>query len=150
MRGTLQVTIDCSDPATLAAFWVAALGYVVEPPPGGFHSWNAFWRSTGVPADELPTSGDAADSIVDPDGTGPRIWFQRVPEVKTVKNRVHLDLMVSGGRAVPLPQRRDVVDAEVDRLTDLGATVFRVLGFEGQDYYAVVLQDPEGNEFCVA
>lgn len=66
-------------------------------------SWNAFWRSIGVPDDELPTSGDAADSIVDPDGTGPRIWFQRVPEVKTVKNRVHLDLQMSGGREFRWP-----------------------------------------------
>jgi len=150
MRATLQVTIDCADPGTLTAFWAAALGYEIEPPPGDFDSWNAYWRSTGVPDDELPASGDAADSIVDPEGTGPRIWFQPVPEVKTVKNRVHLDLMVSGGRAVALAQRRDAVDAEVARLTALGATVLRVLEFEGVDYYAVVLQDPEGNEFCVA
>lgn len=57
---------------------------------------------------------------------------------------------MSGGREVPLAQRRAAVDAEVERLTVLDATVFRRLESEGQDHYAVVMQDPEGNEFCVA
>ena len=126
-----------------------ALGYEIEPPPGDFGTWNAYWRSIGVPDDELPASGDAADSIIDPDGVGPRVWFQAVPEPKTVKNRVHLDLMVSGGRTMPLVQRRQAVDAEVTRLAALGATVLRILDTDGLDHYAVVLEDPEGNEFCV-
>src|SRR6476661_2672977 len=133
MRPTLQITVDCTDPRVLVAFWSTALGYVLEPPPGGATSWVSFWRSIGVP-----------------DGVRPRIWFQMVPEAKVVKNRVHLDLKVSGGRTVPLATRRDRVDAEVGRLTGLGATRLRTLGHEGMDYYGVVMHDPEGNEFCVA
>jgi hypothetical protein len=88
-------------------------------------------------------------AIVDPDGVGPRIWFQPVPEGKVVKNRLHLDLDVGGGRGAPLAARRDRVDAEADRLVAAGATRFRVLSEEGVDHYGVVMQDPEGNEFCL-
>jgi hypothetical protein len=66
-----------------------------------------------------------------------------------VKNRLHLDLKVSGGREVPLDTRRQRVTAEVARLVAAGATRLRVLERKGLDHYAVVLQDPEGNEFCV-
>jgi hypothetical protein len=149
MVTTLHVTIDCSEPARLVRFWSAALGYVVEAPPDGFGTWVAYWRSIGVPEDELPGDDvDPHDSIVDPDGVGPRIWFQLVPEPKVVKNRVHLDLRVGGGREVPVAERRRRIDAEVTRLVGLGAT--RLLAHEGSDYYAVVMQDPEGNEFCLA
>jgi predicted enzyme related to lactoylglutathione lyase len=72
-----------------------------------------------------------------------------VPEPKVVKNRVHLDLDVSGGRGVPLATRTELVDAEAERLTTAGATTLRILT-EGVDYYAVVMQDPEGNEFCLS
>ena len=150
MRATLQITVYCTDPRVLVAFWSTALGYVPEPPPGGATSWVSFWRSIGVPEDELPDDEDHTDSIVDPEGVRPRIWFQIVPEAKVVKNRVHLDLQVSGGRTVPLATRRDRVDAEVGRLAGLGATRLRTLGHEGMDYYGVVMHDPEGNEFCVA
>jgi len=146
----LQIAIDCAEPRLLVPFWCEALGYVVEPPPGGHRTWNEYWREVGVPADELPTDHDAADSIVDPKGVGPRIWFQVVPEAKAVKNRVHLDLKVSGGRAVPLPERRERIEAEAARLEALGAERLRVLTAEGLDHYGVVMQDPEGNEFCVA
>jgi hypothetical protein len=150
MATTLQVTIDCAEPDRLVRFWSLALGYVVEPPPGGFDTWVAYWRSIGVPEDELPDRDDVHDSIVDPAGVGPRIWFQLVPEPKVAKNRVHLDLKVGGGRDVPLDQRRPRVDAEVDRLVRLGASRLRVLALDGGEYYGVVMQDPEGNEFCVA
>lgn len=146
---TFQLTIDCADPARLVTFWAAALGYHPEDPPDGHASWGGFWRAIGVPADELPADDDGPDSIVDPAGAGPRIWFQQVPEPKTVKNRLHLDVRASAGRAVPLAQRRAEVDAAVDRLVAAGATVQRVLSEEGLDHYAVVLTDPEGNEFCV-
>ena len=86
-----QLVIDCADPDLLANFWAAALGYVLEPAPAGFETWNDYWREVGVPEDEL---FDGADCIVDPDGAGPRIWFQVVPDVKGVKNRLHLDLHV--------------------------------------------------------
>jgi len=144
-----QVTIDCTDPDRLVRFWSQALGYVIEPPPGEFATWGAYWRSIGVPDDELPADDDVHDSIVDPDGAGPRIWFQPVPEPKVTKNRVHLDIDASGGRRHPLATRRDRVDETVARLVELGATQVRVLGDEGIDYYAVTMLDPEGNEFCV-
>jgi hypothetical protein len=149
MRNPIQLTVDCADPARLVRFWSEALGYVVEPPPGGFDSWVAYWRSLGVPEDELPDEGEhVSDSIVDPDGVGPRIWFQLVPEPKSVKNRLHLDIMVSGGRSVPVEVRRGRVDDEVARLTALGATVSRTTSLD--NHYGVVMGDPEGNEFCVA
>ncbi|MFC9491219.1 VOC family protein, partial [Streptomyces hydrogenans] len=105
----------------------------------------------GVPEEELGDgAGDLPESLVDPAGVGPRVWFQQVPEPKTGKNRLHLDLKVGGGRAVPLAVRRARVDGEVARLTAIGATVLYAMDEpDGMDYYAVVLQDPEGNEFCV-
>jgi hypothetical protein len=75
-------------------------------------------------------------------------YFQRVPEEKTVKNRVHLDLNVGGGREAGLGENRRRVDAEVVRLEAEGATVIKPGGEERGEYW-VVMQDPEGNEFCV-
>jgi catechol 2,3-dioxygenase-like lactoylglutathione lyase family enzyme len=146
MTTGIQVTIDCADPDRLARFWAEALGYRLEEPPDGFDSWQAYWVSRGLPAEEVE---DGYDSIVDPDGVRPRIWFQPVPEPKVVKNRLHLDLRVSGGRDVPLATRRTRVDAEADRLVAAGATRLRVLFTEGVDHYGVVMADPEGNEFCL-
>jgi hypothetical protein len=88
---------------------------------------------------------DSGASIVDPERRGPRIYFQGVPEPKTVKNRVHFDLDVSDGRSVPLERRREQIDAEVERLLGRGAR--RQQEFEAHDHYHVVMQDPEGNEF---
>jgi hypothetical protein len=146
MATPIQVTIDCADPGRLARFWAEALGYRLEEPPDGFASWQDYWVSRGLPPEEVE---DGYDSIVDPDGVGPRIWFQPVPEPKVVKNRVHLDLNVGGGRQVPLGDRVPRVDAEADRLVAAGATRLRVLSGEAIDHYAVVMQDPEGNEFCL-
>jgi hypothetical protein len=72
-----------------------------------------------------------------------------VPEPKSVKNRLHLDLRASGGRADPLTVRRAAVDARADELVALGATRLRVLSTDGLDHYGVTLHDPEGNEFCI-
>lgn len=149
MTTRFQVTLDCADPGRLTRFWATALGYEIEGPPDGFETWNAYWRSRGLPEEELDDDRDAADSLVDPDGTGPRIWFQQVPERKVVKNRLHLDLDAGGGRGVPLELRRQRVDAEAGRLTAAGATTLRVLEHEAEGHYAVVMQDPEGNEFCL-
>ncbi|MEU6932639.1 VOC family protein [Streptomyces sp. NPDC046385] len=148
---TLQLTIDCADPRRLVVFWAEALRYVPEPPPEGHPSWQAYWRAIGVPEDELTDgAGELPESIVDPKGVGPRVWFQAVPEPKTAKNRLHLDLKVGGGRTVPLARRRERVDAEVARLTALGASILYTMDEpDGMAYYAVVLRDPEGNEFCV-
>jgi hypothetical protein len=146
MAAQFQLVIDCADPEPLAHFWCAALGYVLEPPPDGYADWDAYRRDLGVPEEEL---GGGADCIVDPAGHGPRIWFHVVPERKTVKNRLHLDIGVSGGRAVPMETRRQRVDAEAARLAALGATVTGPLDSEGLDHYAVGMRDPEGNEFDV-
>ncbi|HJE61711.1 MAG TPA: VOC family protein [Nocardiopsis listeri] len=150
MDVTLQVTIDCADPRRLVDFWCRALGYVPEPPPEGHATWRDHWAAMGVPEEELPGgAGEIPESIVDPAGRGPRVWFQRVAEPKVVKNRVHLDVKVGGGRRVPLSERVRRVTVVVERSTAAGGTVLRVLDHPDMEYYAVVLQDPEGNEFCV-
>ena len=141
-----QLVIDCADANRLARFWADALGYRFEPPPEGFTNWDDYWREVGVPEEEL---GIGDDRIMDPDGHGPRIWFQAVPEGKTVKNRLHLDIGASGGRSVPMEVRRQRVDAEAARLATLGATIVRSLQEEGLDHYAVAMLDPEGNEFDI-
>jgi hypothetical protein len=146
MAVRFQLVIDCTDPDLLAHFWATALGYELQPPPAGFATWNNYWRDVGVPEDEL---FEGADSIIDPEGGGPRIWFQVVPETKTAKNRLHLDIHASGGRAVPIETRRERVDAEARRLSELGATIVSALSTEGLDHYAVAMMDPEGNEFDI-
>jgi hypothetical protein len=146
MAVSYQLVIDCASPDTLARFWAEALHYVLAPPPDGFDSWDDFYRSIGVPDDEL---GIGEDRIVDPQGTGPAIWFQVVPEKKSVKNRLHIDVHAGGGRGMPLETRRERVEAEAERLVSLGATRLRTISDEGLDHYAVALVDPEGNEFDI-
>ena len=152
MPARFQLVIDCKDPELLARFWAAALGYVLEPPPEGFATWDDWRRDIGLPDSEL---GIGADSIIDPRGDGPRIWFHVMPDAKVVKNRLHLDIHVSGGRtvlegrSVPLATRRERVDAEARRLVDLGATLTVVMSEDGVDAYAVGMKDPEGNEFDI-
>jgi hypothetical protein len=144
MATEIQVVIDCADPARLAPFWAEALHYKLQDPPEGFETWHDFLRAQGVPEE----AWNDASAVVDPDGAGPRIYFQRVPEPKSVKNRVHLDLNVGPGMAAPVEERRRMVDAEVERLRSVGASVFRPGSVERGEYW-VVMQDPEGNEFCL-
>ena len=66
-----------------------------------------------------------------------------------MKNRLHIDVLVAAGRGEPLAARKATVDTEVARLLAIGATQVRVLHEDGIDHYAVLLRDPEGNEFCV-
>ena len=146
MTVRFQLVMDCVDPDRLARFWAAALGYELQPPPAGFASWNDYWRDVGVPEEEL-TAG--ADCIIDPAGGGPRVWFQRVPEAKAVKNRLHLDIAAGGSRSVPIATLEQRVRAEAARLAGLGATVVRVLDFDGLDHFAIAMRDPEGNEFDI-
>src|SRR6266567_5938115 len=152
MAVSFQLVIDCADPELLARFWAAALGYALEPPPEGFATWDDWRRDIGLPDSEL---GIGADSIIDPRGDSPRIWFHVMPDAKVVKNRLHLDIHVSGGRSVtdsrsvPLATRALRVDAEASRLTDLGATLTVVMSADGLDHYAVGMKDPEGNEFDI-
>lgn len=138
-----QVVIDAHDPAALADFWANALGYVLQPPPEGYESWEEWARALGVPESEW----NATRAIVDPDRVGPRIFLQRVAEPKTTKNRLHLDLNVGGGPAAQVDERRRRVDAEVHRLQQIGASVAWTTEEHGE--YFVTLRDPEGNEFCV-
>ncbi|MET7986558.1 MULTISPECIES: VOC family protein [unclassified Streptomyces] len=150
MEMTLQLTIDCADPRRQVAFWCEALGYVPEPPPGGHATWREYWAGMGVPDEELPEgAGDTPESIVDPEGRGPRVWFQKVPEPKATKNRIHFDLKVGGGRDVPLAVRTERVSTEVERLVEAGAVVLRIADKPDMGHYAVQLTDPEGNEFDV-
>jgi hypothetical protein len=85
--------------------------------------------------------------LEDPDGVGPRIFFQRVPEPKTTKNRVHLDLSIGGGTKVGLSQRIPRVRAKVAGLARCGGQVVRE--HEQMGEFWIVMTDPEGNEFCV-
>jgi catechol 2,3-dioxygenase-like lactoylglutathione lyase family enzyme len=136
---TVQVVIDCHDPDTLAHFWADTLGYQLEAPPAGYASWPDWLVAVGVPEDQW----NSRSAIVDPDGVGPRLFFQQVPEDKSVKNRLHLDVRV-GTRG---EDNRAKVDAEVARLKGRGAT--EAWAEDTDNEYFVVLRDPEGNEFCV-
>lgn len=104
-----HVVFDCADPEALAVFWMDALGY------------------------EKKDGGDTWAEIVDPSGSGTGLFFQRVPEPKTVKNRVHMDL------------RHDDLPAEIERLRALGAHQAPSQAHEN----LIVMLDPEGNEFCL-
>jgi hypothetical protein len=137
----VQVTFDCADPERVARFWCAVLGYVVPPPPQDFASWEEFEQS--LP----PERRGAAFACTDPTGVGPRLFFQRVPEGKTVKNRVHLDVRV--GTGLVGAERLAALEAECARLVALGARHERTLYADGFDESCIVMRDVEGNEFCL-
>ncbi len=143
MTTSFQVTFDCASPARMSEFWAEALGYVLEPPPEGFDSWDAFLDSIGVPADQR----DTMSAVVDPEGARPRLLFQKVPEGKTAKNRVHLDVNAGGPRGTPLEERTPRVDALADRLEAAGGSRLRVAEQHGERW--IVMADPEGNELCI-
>jgi predicted enzyme related to lactoylglutathione lyase len=118
---------DAADPQKLASFWSLALGYVKEP---GF--------------DERDNA-----SIIDPDGRGPAIGFLQVPEGKAAKNRMHIDIRVAGDGDWDMDERERLIRAKVPELEAAGARIVREEFYE-QSLGHVVMQDPEGNEFCVA
>ncbi|MFN2484723.1 MAG: VOC family protein [Candidatus Limnocylindria bacterium] len=144
MATGFQVTFDCADPDRVARFWASALRYKIQDPPAGFDNWEAFLAAQGMPESQW----NSASAVVDPDGHGSRLYFQRVPEGKVVKNRVHLDLNVSGGRELPLEGRLDRIRSEQARLIAEGAREIRPLGEENGEWWTV-MQDVEGNEFCL-
>lgn len=136
---TLQIAFDTSDPHAQAEFWAALLGYEVED--------NSAFVDQLVEAGRMPETGrisrngrsefsDVA-AAADPRGVNPRLYFQKVPEPKTAKNRVHIDVPVG-------PER--LLD-EVSRAEGLGATQLWFTNDRGPDTYT--MQDPEGNEFCL-
>jgi hypothetical protein len=137
----VQVTFDCAEPRRVARFWCEALGYAMTPPPEGFASWEDAER-------ELPEEERGAwSACVDPAGVGPRLYFQRVPEGKVVKNRVHLDVRV--GTGLVGEERLAALQAESARLLALGAHEVRVMRADGENESCIVMQDVEGNEFCL-
>jgi hypothetical protein len=143
MAREIQVTFDGADPAGLATFWAEVLGYVPDEPPAGFATWEEALDAWGVP----PERRNSASAVHDPDGHGPRLFFQQVPEGKSAKNRVHLDVRAAPG--LQGEARMAALEAECERLVALGAV--RVERFEPGGISAghLVLQDPEGNEFCL-
>lgn len=143
MALTVQVTFDCAEPDALARFWCEVLGYEVDAPPPGFATWEEALDAWGVPA-ELRTSRSACH---DPAGVGPRLFFQRVPEGKTAKNRVHLDVRAAPG--MEGEERMAALEARSAELEALGATRVRREEPGRMDGGHIVMQDPEGNEFCL-
>jgi catechol 2,3-dioxygenase-like lactoylglutathione lyase family enzyme len=144
MSRDVQITIDCADPAALAEFWAAVLGYRLQDPPPGFASWGDALDAMGVP----PERRNDASAVVDPDGAGSRLFFQRVPEPKQAKNRVHLDVRAAPGLAGD--ERMAALEGEAARLVALGAT--RLARHDPAPPLAaghLVMADPEGNEFCL-
>ena len=144
MAREVQITFDCGDPARLAAFWAEALGYQLQAPPPGFATWDEALEAFGVPEGQRNTRS----AVVDPTGAGPRLFFQRVPEPKAAKNRVHLDVRAAPG--LQGDERMAALEAEADRLVALGAT--RLARHEPDPPLGaghLILADPEGNELCL-
>ena len=136
-----QVTFDCAEPERVARFWCEVLGYVVPPAPEGFATWEDFDRS------RPPEDQGSAFAAIDPTGVGPRLFFQRVPEGKVVKNRVHLDVKV--GRGLVGDERLAVLESHAVRLEAIGATRGTLLLADGENESCQNMQDVEGNEFCL-
>ncbi|MEV7322449.1 VOC family protein [Streptomyces sp. NPDC093970] len=134
----VQVTFDCAEPVRVARFWCEVLGYVMST-PRGFATWDEYEQS------QPPEDRGSWSACVDPSGAGPRLYFQRVPEGKVVKNRVHLDVRV--GTGLVGEERLAALEAECARLIPLGAVRQRLLLDEHDS--CIVMQDVEGNEFCL-
>ncbi|WP_460406539.1 VOC family protein [Actinophytocola sediminis] len=136
-----QVTFDCAEPERVARFWCDVLGYVVPPAPEGFATWADFDRT------QPPERQGAAFACVDPSGVGPRLYFQRVPEGKVVKNRVHLDVRV--GTGLVGARRLATLEAECARLVALGAVRVRLLPADEENESCIWMEDIEGHDFCL-
>jgi len=140
----LGTTMDCTDARVMTGFWTVALSYEEASPPEGWASWGDFLRDQGVPEAEW---GDGA--VIQPvKGVGPTISFLKVPESKVVKNRVHLDVKVSGGRNVEPQTRERRIRTKEAELVAAGASTLREDRVAGSLDH-LVMADPEGNEFCI-
>ncbi|MQY17038.1 VOC family protein [Nocardia macrotermitis] len=152
MTVEFQVTIDAHDPRALSTFWREALHYIHPAPPGitlppdadPLAAWDEFLTALGIPADQLNTRS----AIEDPESRGPRLFFQQVPEPKTTKNRLHLDLRAAPG--LQGPARMAALESECTRLQALGATrLHRHNPTPPLESGHIIMADPEGNEFCL-
>jgi hypothetical protein len=152
MSRHIQVTFDAHDPRALSTFWRDVLGYVHPGPPGvdlpsgadPLAAWDEFLARAGVPEEQR----NSRSAIEDPDGQGPRLFFQQVPEDKVAKNRVHLDVRAAPG--LQGEERMAALEAQCDRLVALGATrVRRDEPAPPMSFGFIVMADPEGNEFCL-
>lgn len=139
MLHAVDLTLDCANAELVAAFWRTAAGYIDEPPPEPYVSRAEWLASLGEDVGERI----GAAWLIDPSGVAPRLALIEVPEPKTAKNRLHLDLRVSDA-STPDERWRQITN-EAARLVAAGA---RVLAEDERHH--VVLADPEGNEFCVA
>lgn len=143
MDASIQVTFDTADPHAQADFWAAVLGYEVENGPDISDFVDSLVESGRIqPEERIYRNGRSLFAVAaaahDPSGTRPRLYFQKVPESKVAKNRVHLDVLVGEENAL----------AEVARVEALGARQLWVTDDRGAVTYT--MQDPEGNEFCIA
>ena len=134
-----QVTVDCALPERVALFWCEALGYVIPPPPEGFADWAEFERA-------LPAESRVAVACVDPTGVGPRLFFQRVPKASRQESGASRRRV---GTGLVGAERLAALEAECERLVERGATRVRLSpGGDGEES-CFVMQDVEGNEFCL-
>lgn len=135
-----NITFDCANPRELSHFWADVFGYPHAAWPDDLKQQLL---DGGLTEADLENKSVAED----PEGNGPRLFFQRVPEGKSVKNRVHLDVNAAPGRRSTREERQ----AEADRLVALGATILvdcdQNWGAWPEQHF--VMQDPEGNEFCI-
>ncbi|MFE6819420.1 VOC family protein [Streptomyces sp. NPDC057677] len=152
MSRRFQVTFDAHDPRALSTFWREALGYVHPGPPGvelpegadPLAAWDEFLAKLGVPEEGRNTRS----ALEDPEGQGPRVFFQQVPEGKTAKNRVHLDVRAAPG--LEGEERMAALEAACEGLVARGGK--RLRRFEPEPPMSagwIVMADPEGNEFCL-
>ncbi|WP_148614597.1 VOC family protein [Nocardioides rubriscoriae] len=144
MTREIQVTVDCADPAALMGFWCDVLGYQADPPPPGYDTWDAALDAFGVP----PEARNTRSACHDPDRRGPRLFFQQVPEGKSAKNRLHLDVRAAPG--LEGDARMTALEQECERLVARGGT--RLQRHEPEpplSHGFIVMADPEGNEFCL-
>ena len=196
MSLTVQVTFDCADPAALSQFWNEVLGYQLDSPPPPYESWEEALDAWDIPEENRNDASASVDpdgngprlwfqkvpegkaaknrvhlaavrvveealdawkvpeekrndasASVDPDGAGPRLFFQKVPEGKSAKNRVHLDVRAAPG--LEGDARMAALEAKCAELVALGATRLRRLEPTPMEAGTIVMQDPEGNEFCL-
>ncbi len=152
MSRQFQVTFDAADPALVSVFWRDVLGYRIPGPPGvellegadPLAAWDEFLAGLGVPKEHRNTRS----ALEDPEGQGPRIFFQQVPEGKTVKNRLHLDVRVAPD--LRGEERMAALEAECERLVALGARrLYREEPAPPMSFGHITMADPEGNEFCL-